>query len=389
MIPGDPCSSEDTSGERSNSSSDHSPLVGPSDEEARYLDADPAAADMLVPPSIGAANNLFLQLGENRSGQGQKRDDATCQDLILVALPYFAVIYTGAAIVAQCMPLLLSYGASPELVTGLFVLVCIIAFVLQPMIGATSDNPNRYPNPNPNPHTNPTWTLGALSDGSQNEHGRRRPYIAVIFLIMLITQVVYILPAYLPLSAPLCNGTSVVPDSRLAESDGLTSADGGVDASNHFLEITLVFLGGLGMSICVNVVQVPLRARAIEIASADQQDVIHAIFSAFAGLGAGAAYVVAYIIDPISHSGLYFSLAIVLNVATFSASLLFLGEDNPNIEPSTVGSRDRVPELGTSSDTAIEDTTSTEEARPADRGEGRTGVRVMVMVMVRVRKTRR
>ena len=52
-------------------------------------------------------------------------------------------------------------------------------------------------------------------------------------------------------------------------------------------------------------IQVPLRARAIELASEDQQPKMHAIFSAFAGLGAGGAYLVAFQIDPVEHSGSY------------------------------------------------------------------------------------
>ena len=96
--------------------------------------------------------------------QGIWKPPATPSELLLAALPYFAVVYTGAAVVAQCMPLLLSYGTSlcpfcfwmiglpslttlfsvvpgadPSLVTSLFVTVSLVAIFLQPLIGALSD----------------------------------------------------------------------------------------------------------------------------------------------------------------------------------------------------------------------------------------------------------
>jgi hypothetical protein len=141
-------------------------------------------------------------------------------ELTLVALPYFAVVYTGAAVVAQCMPLLLSYGATPTLVTVLFVCVSLAALVLQPLIGS-------------------------LSDRSESKFGRRRPYIGFLFVVMMASQVVYVTPAAF-IEEPCHNHTS-------------GGGERGSEHQDYFWGIFLVVGGGLIMSICVNAVQVNRR----------------------------------------------------------------------------------------------------------------------------------
>ena len=95
------------------------------------------------------------------------------------------------------------------------------------------------------------------------------------------------------------------------------------------------------MSICVNAVQVPLRTRAIEVASSDQQKDIHSLFSAFAGVGACCAYLVAFVIDPLKDSVIYFGIGMGLNGLTSAGNIFYLPEDNPNRSTEAAGNLEK------------------------------------------------
>jgi len=238
------------------------------DEAANGADLNHNDSHTLASDALGVLGSIPSGIVPNTDVHDEDARTVSIALLTMVSLPYLGAFFTASAVVTQTVPFLLLLGASPLTITGMFVLGSVATIFVQPVVGY-------------------------LSDASNSPLGRRRKYIMIFVALLVLGICLYILADVI--------------------------RRGGVVSPRYGRY--LAFLGLLVMVVSLNAVQVPLRTLATDMASTEQQKVIHGVFGVLAGTGAAASYGLAFFMDPVAHCQVYFGLAASVTTATTMVAL--------------------------------------------------------------------